>query len=102
MTAEERLEAELTELSEEVRRLIEHAEAGQPVDVTGLDGTLRGLCDRACGAAVERRDQIMAGLAQLERDLGRLAEAIERQLHQTGGTTAPGRAAAAYGRSRDG
>ena len=97
MSAPNPIEAELTALCEEVRRLIESAEAGNPVDVTGLDGILPGLCERACTVPPAQRDEVMAGLAQLEADLGFLARAIERQL-QKGAATAPGKAAAAYGR----
>lgn len=97
MSAANPIETELAELCAEVRRLIESAEAGRPIDVSGLDGMLPGLCERACAVPPAQREPVMAGLAQLEADLGLLARAVERQL-QKGGAAAPGQAAAAYGR----
>ena len=99
MSAPNQIETELTALCDEVRRLIESAEAGHPVDVTSLDGILPGLCERACSVPPAQRETVLAGLAQLEADLGFLARAIERQ-QQKGAATAPGQAAAAYGRSQ--
>ena len=97
MSAPKAIETEIAELSEEVRRLIESAEAGRPVELAGLDAVLPGLCERACAVPPAQREPVMAGLAQLEADLGLLARAVERQL-QKDATAAPGQAAAAYGR----
>lgn len=101
MTLSETLETEIAKLRETLRALTRSVEAGQPVDMTALEAILQDLCDRARATVPAGRTRVLAALAELEQELGRLAQAIERQIHGTGEAT-PGRAAAAYGRPQDG
>ncbi len=101
MTEDRDLLADLAALDAEVRAATAAIEAGQVIDVSALDTAVRGLCAEAAQVARGQRGAVKSGLAELEQNLGRLATAIRaRMLSQaeSGETTSPGRAAAAYGK----